>query len=123
MSNFLLTFHGGAPGATDEERDASMSRWGAWFAQIGDAVVDAGDGVEPAAYIGKDGNVMKGEPQGTDAANAVTGYTVINAEDVDAAVEIAKTCPILQDGGTVEIGQILGLMVESVEVETFAQVG
>jgi hypothetical protein len=117
MSSYLLSFHGGAAGATDEERQASMARWGAWFQEIAESIVDAGDGAAPQAWIGKDGAVMRGAPQGDAAASAVTGYTVITADDLDAAIEIAKTCPVLQDGGGVELGELLGLMVETVEVD------
>jgi hypothetical protein len=117
MSNFLLSFHGGAPGATEEERDASQERWGAWFVQIEESIVDAGDGVAPLAFISPNGDVMRDAPSGDDASKAVTGYTVITADDLDAALEIAKACPILKDGGSIEVGEILGLMVETAEVD------
>ena len=41
-------------------------------------------------------------------ANPVSGYTLINAADMDAAIEIAKGCPILEGGqGTVEIAEAM----------------
>jgi hypothetical protein len=115
MGKYLLSFHGGAPGATQEERDASMARWTAWFQQIGASIADPGDGVAPQGFISSSGDVMRGTPEGENAARAVTGYTVINADDVDAAIQIAKGCPILADGGSIEIGELMGLMAEAPE--------
>ena len=40
-------------------------------------------------------------------ANMVTGYSIVTAADMDAAVAIARQCPLLGTGGTVEVGQTL----------------
>jgi hypothetical protein len=37
----------------------------------------------------------------------LTGYFVISAADFDAAVAIARGCPILQQGGSLEVGGIV----------------
>lgn len=37
--------------------------------------------------------------------NPVTGYMIIQAETVERAVELAKGCPILESGGSVEVGE------------------
>jgi hypothetical protein len=33
----------------------------------------------------------------------VTGYSIIQAGSLDAAVELAKGCPILESGGSIEV--------------------
>lgn len=35
----------------------------------------------------------------------VTGYTIIQADSMERAVELAKRCPILESGGSVEVGE------------------
>jgi hypothetical protein len=32
------------------------------------------------------------------------GYTIITAEDLDTALALAERCPIIADGGGVEVG-------------------
>jgi hypothetical protein len=40
----------------------------------------------------------------------VTGYSIIEADSLDAAVELVKGCPILQSGGSVEVGETFDVM-------------
>ena len=43
----------------------------------------------------------------TGGSNPLSGYTVIKADDIDAACEIAKGCPKVVDGsGSVEVAQV-----------------
>ena len=42
-------------------------------------------------------------------ANPLTGYSLITAADLDAAVEAAKGCPILESGGSVEVAETIDM--------------
>ena len=39
----------------------------------------------------------------------MTGFTLINAADIDEAVSLAKGCPILESGGSVEVGETIDM--------------
>ena len=67
-----------------------IDAWGKWFESIGDKIVDSGSPLGAAREITRDGS--KELPLGVDS---ITGYTIINAENIDEAEEIAKTCPII----------------------------
>lgn len=71
---------------TQEIRDA----WSNWFASIGDRMVDSGNPFGAGREITHTGT--KELPLG---AESVTGYMIINADSLDEAEEIAKTCPII----------------------------
>jgi hypothetical protein len=64
--------------------------WGKWFASIGDKIVDGGNPFGPGKEITHNG--IKELPHDL---GAITGYTIINAENMDEAVEIARGCPII----------------------------
>lgn len=101
MANFLLVYSGGSGGmgATPAEQAAIMQAWGAWFTQLGSAVVDGGNPISPTAKnITKGGKVADG-PVGVMA----TGYSIIKADSLSAAVEMAKGCPVLQGDGQVSV--------------------
>ena len=98
MANYLLAYSGGSGLAADEaERDAQMARWGQWFGQLGSAVVDGGGRVGTAKTVGSGGSVNDGGSRG------VTGYSIVAADSLDAAVQFAKGCPVLEVGGAVDV--------------------
>ena len=74
-----------------------MDAWTSWYGQLGQAVVDGGNPFGPSKSIAADGSASDGAPSG------MTGYTIVQADSLDAATELAKGCPILTDGGTVEV--------------------
>jgi hypothetical protein len=39
----------------------------------------------------------------------VTGYSVVSADTLDAAVELAKGCPVLEIGGTVDVYEAVAM--------------
>ena len=97
MTKYLLVYHGGADEESDSVDADVMAQWGAWFGQLGAAVVDGGNPVAGARTVGN-GTVSDGG-----GANPATGYSLIEAADFDDAVAKAKGCPVLASGGTVEV--------------------
>ena len=100
MAKFVLMFHGGE--TPEEPSPAVMDRWMAWFGELGDAVVDMGAPFGPAATVASDGTPSEGS-----GTNPATGYTVIQAADLDGAIGKAKRCPGLSSGGSVKVYQAM----------------
>ena len=67
-----------------------MDAWNNWFASIGDKLVDGGSPFGSGREITHTGTEELPLDMG-----AITGYTIINAEDIDEAEKIAKDCPII----------------------------
>lgn len=105
MPNYLLAYHGGSPGRTEAERSKIMAAWGKWFQQLGPAVVDGGNPVGRSRTIKSGGAVSEGG-----GANPVSGYSLIKADTLDAAVKLAKGCPNLESGGTIEVAEVVPAM-------------
>jgi hypothetical protein len=106
MAKFVLLYSGGSMPATEAEQAAVLQAWGAWYGGLGSAVVDAGNPFSPVARsIASDGSVKDG-PVGSPAS----GYTIINADSLDAAVDASKGCPILQAGGQVSVYETFNIM-------------
>ncbi|MGI9624415.1 MAG: hypothetical protein ACR2PK_16400 [Acidimicrobiales bacterium] len=103
MSKYVLTYHGGAGmPETETEINDMMAAWGAWFGEMGEALVDGGNPFGQARSIAGDGSV-------SDDGQGLTGFSVIAARDIDSAVAIAKGCPILAGGGTVAVNEALDM--------------
>jgi hypothetical protein len=41
--------------------------------------------------------------------NPLSGYSLIEADSLDAAVQFAKGCPVLADGGSVEVAEAIDM--------------
>ena len=67
-----------------------MDSWMKWFDEIKEHIVDSGNPFGPGKEITASG--IKELPHDKEA---ITGYTIINAESMEEAVKIAKTCPII----------------------------
>ncbi len=106
MANYLLTYHGsGGMAATEAELKESMETWGRWFGALGPALVDGGKPAAATRIISSDGTVADGGPA------SPTGYTVLRADSHDAAVELARGCPVLAGpGNMVEVTELLDVM-------------
>lgn len=104
MANYLLAYRGGGMPETPEAQARVMEAWGAWFGRLGDAVVDPGNPVSGAKTIGPDGSVSG------DGRSSLSGYSVIKADSLDAAITLAKGCPVLQAGATIEVCETFNAM-------------
>lgn len=99
MTKFVLIYTGGMGMELDEEKKAVvMADWGAWYAKMGEAIVDGGNPFGASKSISAAG--VSDGPAGSPAA---TGYTVISAASLDEAVTKSKDHPHVKHGGQVSI--------------------
>jgi hypothetical protein len=105
MSTYMLVYHGGSAPETDAQREAETAAWTAWFTDMGAATVDRGNPTAQSKTISTDGSVADGG-----GANPATGYSILSAGSLDDAVELAKGCPHLRGGGSVEVAEIFNIM-------------
>jgi hypothetical protein len=103
MGNYVFVYSGGNGVSEDEtERAAQYGEWGKWFEMLGAAIVDGGQAVGAAKTVSS-GSVRDGGSCG------ITGYSVIAANSLDAAVELAKGCPVIRIGGAVDIYEAIAM--------------
>jgi hypothetical protein len=104
MSKFLLVYHGGDRGEVSQDQQAAnMEAWMKWMGGLGPAIVDGGSPTSRAWTVSKDGTT---EDAG---ANPATGYTIIEAESMQRALEMCAGCPHLEAGGTIELCETLNM--------------
>jgi hypothetical protein len=102
VANYLLSYHGGSTPESPDEQAKVMKDWTDWFAGLGPAVVDGGNPIAATKTVNPDGGVSDGG-----GANPVTGYSILSADSLDAAAQMAKGCPIIDSGGSIEVSEIL----------------
>ena len=75
-----------------------MEAWGKWFASIEDRTVENVGPFGPGREISNAG--IKELPRN---AEAITGFTIIDAVDMDEAERIAKNCPSITSISAYEV--------------------
>ncbi|HMD01780.1 MAG TPA: YciI family protein [Candidatus Baltobacteraceae bacterium] len=97
MASYVFIYKGGSMAPTPEEQQAVMAAWGAWFGTLGAAVKEPGAPFGPSKSVASNGSVSDG------ASSKAGGYSVIEADDLARAADMAKGCPVLGAGGSVEV--------------------
>jgi len=106
MANYLLLYSGGSMPETEAEQAEVMQAWGAWFGRLGRALVDGGNPTSgQAKTLASDGTVSDG-PVGTMSS----GYSIIKADSLDEAVELARGCPVLLGGAKISVLETFQVM-------------
>jgi YCII-related domain len=100
MPDFIVAYHGGKKPETPEQGAEQMAKWKAWIGGLGDAMVNPGTPLGKSTFINTDGLSSEGGP------SALTGYSVLRADSMEAALDMAKACPFLEMG-TIEVAQIM----------------
>jgi len=93
MAKFLLVYYGGQvePDADPKTVEKTMAVWTKWFADLGKAVADMGAPTQLRKLVTKSGVKSVG-------AKPVAGYTILQAENLDAAIAMAKSHPDVAKG-------------------------
>jgi hypothetical protein len=101
MPKYVYVYHGGGSPSSPEEGKKVMAAWMKWFKGMGKAVVDGG------APLGMSKTVTAKGVADNGGSNPASGYSVVNAKNMAEATKMAKGCPILKDGGSVEIAEAM----------------
>ena len=102
MPDFIFAYHGGKTPESHDAGEKAMAAWGSWSEEMGEHVVNPGNPVGMSKTVSADGTADNG------GANPLSGYTVIRAENIDAACKMAQGCPMVADGtGSVEVAPVI----------------
>ncbi len=99
MAKYIFAYHGGKAPSSPEEGEKVMAQWQAWFGGLGSAVIDGGNPVGMSKTVSGSGVADDG------GANPISGFSLVEAADIDAAAAMAKDCPMIADGGSVEVAE------------------
>ena len=97
-----MVYHGGSMPETDDEIAYEMARWGDWMNSL------CGQLIEPGAPVGKSKTISASGVTDDGGANPVSGYSIVEAENIEAALALIKACPRL-DIGTIELAPLIDM--------------
>ena len=100
MPRYILAYHGGNAEEYEVSEEEELTRWQNWMNDMGQACIDEGGPVGWAKTVRVAGIAHNG------GTNPLAGYSIVEADDIETAREMAKGCPILATGGSVEVAPI-----------------
>ena len=113
MPKFMFVYRGGhddMENASPEQMQQMMQLWMNWIQEGTEAgwMLDGGDALKPeGSIVNSDLSVMDGPF--AESKELVGGYSMVQAPDLAAAIELAKSSPMPKSGGTVEVRELANM--------------
>lgn len=101
MAQYIITYLGGNQPSSPEEGQQHFAKYKEWLTSLGDSAVSPANPLKDTTTVNPDGSVSSG------GTTAMSGYTIIESESMDAALSIAKACPFLEIGGSLEVSELM----------------
>ena len=101
MPQFVLVYVGGKHPSSPEEGQKHFARYMEWLSSLGDAAVSPANPLQNTNTVNPDGSVSPGGNSG------ISGYTIVEAESMDAALAMAQSCPFLEIDGSLEVSELM----------------
>jgi hypothetical protein len=119
MAKFLFLYRvssGVAETMPPAERERMMQKWRDWLGEGRQQgwLLDPGDKLKAERRIVNSAKVVTDGPF-AESKEVIGGFSIVQAETVDAAAELAKSCPALLVGGMVEVGPLEGIDINRKE--------
>jgi hypothetical protein len=101
MAQYVIVYLGGDKPASPEEGKQHLAKYKAWLASLGESVISPMNPIKNTSTLNSDGTVSTG------STTTMSGYTIIEAQSIEAALEMAKSCPFLDIGGSLEVSELM----------------
>jgi len=101
MKQFVFVYLGGNQPSSEAEAQEHYKKYFEWLESLGEAAVIPTIPLKDTATVSPDGSIGQG------GSSAMSGFSVIKAESIEAALEIARVCPFLEIGGSLEVSEMM----------------
>ncbi len=101
MPQYMITYLGGDKPSSPEEGKQHMAKYRAWLTSLGDSAVSPANPLKDTSTVNSDGTVTAG------STTSMSGFTIIAADSMNAALLIAQGCPFLEVGGSLEVSELI----------------
>jgi hypothetical protein len=114
MAKFLFVYRGNPEALktlSPEEMQQVLQKWSAWISEAlrQGWMLDAGDALKPEGRV-VSAKVVTDGPF-VETKEVVGGFSIVQADTLDAAAQLAKGCPGLLAGGRVEVRPMQGYTI------------
>jgi hypothetical protein len=101
MAQYIITYLGGDPPSSPEEGKKHFVKYKDWLTSLGDSAVSPANPLKDTSTVNPDGTITVG------SSTSMSGFTIIEAASMESALLIAKKCPFLDIGGSLEVSELM----------------
>jgi hypothetical protein len=101
MAQFVIVYLGGDQPSSPEEGKQHFAKYQEWVTSLGDSAISPMNPLKNTSTVNPDGTISAGNK------STMSGYTIVEAESIEAALEMAKACPFLDIGGSLEVSELV----------------
>jgi len=101
MPQYVIVYLGGDQPSSPQEGKQHMTKYREWLSSLGDSAVSPANPFKNTSTVNSDGTVTTG------STTSMSGYTIIEADSMAVALSIAKACPFLDIGGSLEVSELI----------------
>ncbi|CAB1084395.1 hypothetical protein D1AOALGA4SA_11920 [Olavius algarvensis Delta 1 endosymbiont] len=101
MAQYIITYIGGDHPASPEEGQRHFAKYKEWLSALGETAVSPANPLKDTSTVNSDGSVTAG------STTSMSGFTIIEADTMEAALSIARACPFLDIGGLLEVSELI----------------
>lgn len=101
MTQFVFVYLGGDQPSNPEEANKHFSKYMEWLSSLGESVISPTIPLKDTSTVSPDGTIREG------GSSAMSGFTIIEADSMEAALAVAQACPFLEIGGSLEVSELM----------------
>ncbi len=101
MTQYIITYMGGNQPSTPEEGKQHFAKYKDWLSSLGDSAVSPANPLKNTSTVNPDGSITTG------SASSMSGYTIVEVDSMEKALDIARDCPFLDIGGSLEVSELM----------------
>ena len=101
MKQYALVYLGGEQPTNPDAANKHFDKYIKWLTSLGDAIVAPMIPFKDTTTVTSAGEIKEG------GASAMSGFSIIKAESLDAALKLAQACPFLEIGGSLEVSELM----------------
>lgn len=106
MKQFVLVYLGGKQPSSPEESHKHFTKYMEWLSSLGESIVIPTIPLKDTNTVSPDGTIGQG------GSSAMSGFSIIKAESMEAALSIAQSCPFLEIDGSLEVSEMMQTPVQ-----------
>jgi hypothetical protein len=101
MPQYVIVYLGGDQPSSPEEGKQHFAKYMEWLNSLGDSAVSPANPLKDTNTINSDGSVTNG------GTSTMSGFSIIEVDSMDEALSLAKKCPFLDIGGSLEVSELM----------------